>query len=73
MSRQRSPTDQDVRPLTDSLPDRPYEVTLTRSRVRVQPGRWDGRYFQRLMNSTVAGLTSSGFEALRKCWPASTM
>ena len=29
-------------------------------------------YFQRLMNSAVAGLTSSGFEALRKCWPPST-
>jgi hypothetical protein len=30
------------------------------------------RYLQRLMNSAVAGLTSSGFEALRKCRPPST-
>jgi hypothetical protein len=31
-----------------------------------------GGYFQRLMNSAAAGFTSSGFEALRKCWPPST-
>ena len=37
----------------------------------VTPGS-DGRYFQRLMNSTVAALTSSGCVALRKCWPPST-
>lgn len=33
--------------------------------VRLQPGGWDGRYFQRFMNSMVAGSMSSGFEALR--------
>ena len=37
--------------------------------VRLQPALG---YFQRLMKSAVAGLTSSGFEALRKCWPPST-
>ena len=39
------------------------------------PRRSDHRascYFQRSMNSAVAGLTSAGFEALRKCRPPST-
>jgi len=44
-----------------------------RARARDTPTCPRGcRYLQRLMNSTVAVLTSSGFEALRKCRPPST-
>jgi hypothetical protein len=35
------------------------------SRLRFTPGV--GNYFQRVMNSTTAALTTSGSEALRKC------